>query len=73
MVVIIRATNDPSARAKAGGIMRAMEAAQTVEGKDWHGMKPPVYRSGPDPLRRLARPACGISGSRPTAGERPQA
>jgi len=54
-------------------IMRAMEAAQTVEGKDWHGMKPPVYRSGPDPLRRLARPACGISGSRPTAGERPQA
>jgi len=53
--------------------MRAMEAAQTVEGKDWHGMKPPVYRSGPDPLRRLARPACGISGSRPTAGERPQA
>jgi hypothetical protein len=45
MVVIIRATNAPSARAKAGGIMRAMEAAQTVAGKRWHDMRMGVYKS----------------------------
>lgn len=43
MVVIIRATNAPLARAKAGDVRRTSEAAQTVVGKKWHGMKQQVY------------------------------
>ncbi|AGU49260.1 hypothetical protein VAPA_1c21560 [Variovorax paradoxus B4] len=63
MVVIIRATNDPSAHAKAGGIMRAREATQTVAGKRWHDMQMEVYKR-PAGWRRdcRAKPA-GIRGA----------
>jgi len=73
MVVIIRATNDPSARAQAGGIMRAMEAAQTVAGKRWHGMRMGVYKSPAGRRRDCRAKPAGIRGAglqRP-AGSRP--
>jgi hypothetical protein len=54
MVVIIRATNAPFARAKAGDVRRASEAAQTVVGKKWHDMRPGVYTR---PARRKGLPA----------------
>ena len=63
MVVIIRATNAPFARAKAGGIMRAIEATQTVVRQKWHDMGGQVYRSLPGRLAKIPKPTCGNIGA----------
>jgi len=66
MVVIIRATSAPFARAKAGDVTQATEAAQkTVEGEKGHDMKPRVY-TRPARRRGLRAPRRWNSGSRPT-------